>query len=98
MKENTCYYFMVDNLTNLQKGGRLSSAQAILGSVLNIKPILHIEEVVIVPFEKVRTRKKAIARIMRMLEDEAKEKQIIKVVFIHDNNKASAVELRDAFS
>lgn len=98
MKEKTRAYFMVDDLTNLQKGGRLSSAQAILGSVLNIKPILHIVDGVIVPFEKVRTRKKAIKRIMGMLEDAAKEKQLEKVVFIHGNNEKAATELRDAFA
>src|SRR5690625_2058061 len=97
MKSKTRAYFMVDHLTNLQKGGRLSSAQALLGSVLNIKPILHIVDGVIVPFENVRTRKKAIARIMGMLKDDAKEKQIEKVVFIHGNNEDAAAELRDAF-
>ena len=97
MKDRTRAYFMVDDLTNLQKGGRLSSAQKLLGSVLNIKPILHIEEGVIVPFEKVRTRKKAIRRIMSMLEDDATNKKIVKAVFIHGNNEEAAEELRTAF-
>ncbi len=97
MKDKTRAYFMVDDLTNLQKGGRLSSAQKLLGSVLHIKPILHIEEGVITPFEKVRTRKKAIKRIMGMLEEEAQEKKIVKAVFIHGNNEEAAEELRNAF-
>src|SRR5699024_281991 len=77
MKEKTRSYFMIEDLTNLQKGERISSAQKLLGSVLNIKPILHVEEGVIVPFEKVRTRKKAIRRIMGMLEDDAANKKIV---------------------
>src|SRR5699024_1451328 len=62
MKQKTRAYFMVDDLSHLQRGGRLNSAQAILGSVLNIKPILHVVDGLIVPFEKIRTRKKALNR------------------------------------
>jgi len=98
MKARTRAYFMVDDLTNLQKGGRLNSAQAILGSVLNIKPILHIVDGLIVPYEKIRTRKKAIKRIIGMLEDDAKEKELEKVVFIHGNNEKAALKLRDQFA
>ena len=59
MKKTIKAYFMVDDLSNLQKGGRLSGAQAFIGSLLQVKPILHFEDKVIVPFEKVRTRKRA---------------------------------------
>src|SRR5699024_5382451 len=97
MKARTRAYFMVDDLTNLQKGGRLNSAQAILGSVLNIKPVLHIVDGLIVPFEKIRTRKKAIKRIIGMLEEDEETKTIKKVVFIHGNNEKSALKLRDDF-
>lgn len=97
MKARTRAYFMVDELTNLQKGGRLNSAQAILGSVLNIKPVLHIVDGLIVPFEKIRTRKKAIKRIIGMLEEDAENKVVKKVVFIHGNNEKAAIKLRDQF-
>ncbi len=52
-------YFMVHDLNHLRRGGRLSGAQAIFGSLLQIKPILHFEEGQIMPFEKVRTEKKS---------------------------------------
>lgn len=91
-------YFMVDDLTNLQRGGRLSGTQALIGSLLKIKPILHIEDGFILPFEKIRTRKKAINRIMSMLEEDANKGNVSKVVFIHGNDEASAVELRDDFA
>ncbi|HLS66043.1 MAG TPA: DegV family protein [Pseudogracilibacillus sp.] len=97
IKAKTRTYFMVDDLSHLHRGGRLNRAQAILGSVLNIKPILHIEEGLIVPFEKIRTRKKAINRIMSMLEDDSKNKQVARVVFIHANNERAAIELRDQY-
>ncbi|EUJ27930.1 hypothetical protein MFLO_12888 [Listeria floridensis FSL S10-1187] len=58
MKKTMDAYFMVDDLNNLQRGGRLSGAQAMIGSLLQIKPILHFEDLHIVLFEKVRTQKK----------------------------------------
>jgi len=97
IKSKTRSYFMVDDLSHLQRGGRLNSAQAILGSLLNIKPILHIVDGLIVPFEKIRTRKKATRRIMGMLEEDAENKKIVRVVFIHANNEAQATKLRDEF-
>lgn len=97
IKDKVKAYFMVDDLTNLHKGGRLSGAQKLVGSLLKIKPILHIEDGRIVPFEKIRTRQKAIQRIMNMLEKDAKEGKVEKVVFIHGNNESSAVALQETF-
>jgi len=97
MKANTRSYFMVDDLSHLQRGGRLTGAQAILGSLLNIKPILHIVDGVIEPFEKVRTRKRALNRIMKMLEEDVQTKRVKRVVFIHANDETSALSLRDQF-
>lgn len=97
LKVNTRAYFMVDDLSHLQRGGRLNGAQAIIGSLLNIKPILHVVDGLIVPFEKIRTRKKALGRIMSMLEDDIQQKQVKKVVFIHANNETAAQKLRDDF-
>ncbi|MBP1971177.1 DegV family protein with EDD domain [Virgibacillus natechei] len=90
-------YFMVDDLTNLQRGGRLNGAQALVGSILQVKPVLHFVDKVIVPFEKIRTRKKALSRIMGMLEEDASIGKDVKVVFIHANNEQAAVSLQDEF-
>lgn len=97
MKQTLRAYFMVDDLTNLQRGGRLSSAQALIGGLLQIKPILHFEDKVIVPFEKIRTRKKAINRIMGMLDEIAATGKDLKVTFIHGNDEQAAENLRDSF-
>lgn len=90
-------YFMVDDLTNLQRGGRLNGAQALVGSILQVKPVLHFVDKVIVPFEKIRTRKKALSRIIGMLEEDASKGKDVKVVFIHANNEQAAVNLQDEF-
>lgn len=97
MKKTVRAYFMVDDLTNLQRGGRLSNAQAILGSLLQIKPILHFENKLIVPFEKIRTKKKAISRILGLLEEEVAAGKSLRVVFIHGNDRPYAEKLEADF-
>lgn len=96
MKESIRAYFMVDDLSHLQRGGRLNGAQAIVGSLLQVKPVLHFMDKVIVPFEKIRTRKKALNRIIGLLEEDARKGKNIKVVFIHANNEQSAIELKNS--
>ncbi len=60
-------YFLVDTLEYLQKGGRIGKAAAILGNLLNIKPILSVDqEGVIYAVDKVRGRKKAMARVIEL--------------------------------
>jgi DegV family protein with EDD domain len=97
VKKSLHAYFMVDDLTNLQRGGRLSNAQAVLGGLLQIKPVLHFVDKLIVPFEKIRTRKKAINRMMGLVEEEAAKGSDMRVVFIHANDKDAAIELEKEF-
>lgn len=67
MKERSHAYFMVDDLMNLQRGGRLSNGAAVIGSVMKIKPILHFNDKKIVVFEKIRTNNKALRRMEELL-------------------------------
>ncbi len=97
MKTSMRAYFMVDDLSNLQRGGRLNSAQALIGSLLQVKPLLHFVDKVIVPFEKIRTRKKAVKRFMDILESNAQQGEPLKVAFIHAHREKDAEELRDQF-
>ncbi|WP_067727088.1 DegV family protein [Oceanobacillus damuensis] len=97
MKATMRAYFMVDNLENLHRGGRLNGAQALVGSLLQVKPILHFSDKKIVPFEKIRTRKKAISRIVEMLEADAEKGRDLRIAFIHGNDEATAIELRNEF-
>jgi len=83
---------MVDDLSHLQRGGRLSSAQALIGSLLQVKPLLHFEEKVIVPFEKIRTRKKAMKRIVELLEEDVKSGDPYRAAIIHANREEEANE------
>jgi DegV family protein with EDD domain len=55
--------FFVETLEYLQRGGRIGRAQAFLGSLLNVKPVLIVRDGEIHPFERVRTRRKALDRL-----------------------------------
>ncbi|USK69985.1 DegV family protein [Peribacillus asahii] len=90
MKQSMRAYFMVDNLSHLQRGGRLSSAQALIGSLLQVKPVLHFEDKVIVPFEKIRTRKKAMKRIADLLGEAVASGEPYKAVIIHAKREEEA--------
>ena len=69
-----CEYFTVDDLMHLRRGGRLSGVAAVMGSVLNIKPLLRgDEEGKIVAFSKLRGRKKAIAAIAEEYKAKVKD-------------------------
>jgi DegV family protein with EDD domain len=92
MKNSARAYFMVDDLSHLQRGGRLSSAQALIGSLLQVKPLLHFDDKKIVPFEKVRTRKKALNRVVELLAEDANSGGEYRAVVIHANREAEALE------
>lgn len=69
LRQSRKLYFLVDTLEYLQKGGRIGKASAILGTLLNIKPILSIDsEGIIYAVEKVRGRKKAVARMIELFK------------------------------
>lgn len=71
MRRELRLYFVVDTLEYLQKGGRIGKAAAVVGSLLNIKPILTIDdEGGILPVDKVRGQKRALARIAELLEQD----------------------------
>ena len=59
----TTTLFYVDTLEHLRRGGRIGAAQALLGTALSVKPILHVHEGRILPLEKVRTASKGVARL-----------------------------------
>lgn len=61
-------YFLVDTLEYLAKGGRIGGASALLGSVLKIKPILALKDGRVEQFEKERTLKRAINRLVELVK------------------------------
>lgn len=59
----------LDTLDFLQKGGRVGKAQAWLGSILSIKPIISLAEGEVIPLERVRTHAKVVERMYQLLEE-----------------------------
>jgi len=90
MKTKMKAYFVVDDLSHLQRGGRLSSAAAIVGGLLQIKPVLHFENKVIVPFEKIRTKKKALKRVEELLGSDCVKYKRLQATVIHANCEEEA--------
>lgn len=91
-------YFVVDDLQNLVRGGRLSNASAFIGSVLKIKPLLTFDDDSheIVAFEKVRSTKKALARVETLFsEAQAKADYPLRGIVIHGNDPVAAQTWRD---
>jgi DegV family protein with EDD domain len=60
-------YFLVDTLEFLQKGGRIGGAAALIGSVLQVKPILELRAGRVEPLERERTQRKALARLKELV-------------------------------
>ena len=75
--ENSEVYFLVNTLEYLHKGGRIGGASALLGSALDLKPILYMHEGKIESFEKVRTKKKAIRRLIEIGKEKVGDRRPI---------------------
>lgn len=80
----------VESLEYLKRGGRLSNAQALIGSILNIKPIIGLIDGKLLSLDKVRGKKKAIQTIVSQIPENAK-----KISVCHIKNIEEAMALKD---
>lgn len=84
LKDETQLFFVVDDLKNLVKGGRLSSAAGTVGTLLKIKPVLTLEEGLITVYDKIRTQKKALSKIEEILSQDVQTKDYaIQAIVVH---------------
>ena len=68
--QNLCHLFTVEDLKYLQRGGRISKTTALLGTMIGIKPVLHVDEQgKLVPIAKVRGRKQSIQALVKHMEE-----------------------------
>ena len=68
-KRNICHQFTVDDLHHLHRGGRVSKATAILGTMINVKPVLHVDdEGKLISLYNVRGRKKSLQALVSNME------------------------------
>ena len=82
-KLHVCHWFTVDDLNFLKRGGRVSAATALVGTMLSIKPVLHVDdEGHLIPLEKVRGRKKSLKALVDHMEQTATSPVADQTVFI----------------
>ena len=75
--------FVVDTLEYLQKGGRIGGAAALVGTLLKVKPILCLKEGRIEPLDKVRSKRKALVRLMEVVEERVGPGTPVRVAVLH---------------
>jgi DegV family protein with EDD domain len=75
--------FVVETLEFLRRGGRIGGAQALLGTVLNIKPVLGMKDAQIEALERVRTKRAALDRMVEIVTERVGEKNPIRLATAH---------------
>jgi DegV family protein with EDD domain len=85
LHEYTGVYFAVDTLEFLHRGGRIGGAQRFLGTMLNMKPILAIQDGRVEGIERIRTKSKAHDRVLEMVVEKTKGKTPIRLATLHAN-------------
>lgn len=84
--QKTGVYFVLSTLEFLHRGGRIGGAQAFMGTMLNLKPILELKDGRIEPVERVRTLSKAVDRLLDLVEARiANEPGPIRLCAVHAN-------------
>ena len=79
VRDRSHILFTVDTLEYLRRGGRIGGAQAMLGSMLSIKPVITVKDGAVEPAGKVRTRSKA----LRFVVDRVKERPVQSLCVVH---------------
>ncbi len=95
-KLNLCHWFTVDDLHYLHKGGRVSSAVAIIGSMLNIKPILHVDDDGhLILMKKARGRQKSLDMLVSKIQEDGIDLENQIVFISHGDCKDEAQYVAD---
>lgn len=85
-KGKVCHWFTVDDLHQLKRGGRISGATALIGTMLNIKPVLHVDnEGKLINMTKARGRNGAIQALVDQMEKAAIEPEKQTIFISHGN-------------
>jgi DegV family protein with EDD domain len=88
------HIFTVDDLEFLARGGRISKTSAFVGGLLNIKPLLHVEDGKLIPLEKIRGRKKVFKRMLELMEERGVDLQKQMIGISHGDDEEAALELK----
>ncbi|SDM58697.1 EDD domain protein, DegV family [Fictibacillus solisalsi] len=93
-KNHTEHIFTVDDLEYLLRGGRVSKTQAMMGSLLKIKPVLHMKDGKLFPIEKIRGKKKVFGRMIELMKERGTDwgDQIIGISHADDQEAANSLK------
>lgn len=94
LKKRIYTFFMVNTLEYLEKGGRIGKAQALLGNLLSIKPVLALEEGIVVPVKKARGRNKGLKSILSLAEEKFENNEV-NIAVMHANISHEADKLEE---
>jgi len=97
-REHTGVYFAVDTLEFLHRGGRIGGAQRFLGTALNMKPVLAVKDGRVEAVERIRTKSKALERVLELVVDDTQGKTPIHLATLHASAEAEAIELLEKAS
>jgi DegV family protein with EDD domain len=94
-RDHVGVYFAVDTLEFLHRGGRIGGAQRFIGSALNLKPILALKDGRVEAEDRVRTKSKALDRVLELVAAQVKGKTNIRLATVHANAESEAQQLLD---
>lgn len=94
-RDHTGVYLTVDTLEFLHRGGRIGGAQRFLGTALNLKPILMVDGGRVEPVERVRTRSKALDRVVELVAEKCAGKPPVRIATLHADAEVDAKALLD---
>jgi DegV family protein with EDD domain len=92
-RAHTGIYFVVDTLEFLHRGGRIGGAQRFLGTALNLKPILAIQDGKVEALERIRTKGKAVERLIDIVVEQTAGKRPVRLAALHANAAEEAKAL-----
>jgi DegV family protein with EDD domain len=94
-RSSTGIYFVVDTLEFLHRGGRIGGAQRLLGTALNLKPILALQDGKVEAMERIRTKTKAVDRLIEIVHEQTSGKGSLRIASLHANVPGEGQALLD---
>lgn len=97
-RDHTGVYFAVDTLEFLHRGGRIGGAQRFLGTALNMKPVLAVQDGRVEAVERIRTKSKALERVLELVVENTQGKTPIRLATLHASAEEEAKALLEKAS
>ena len=90
---STGIYFVVETLEFLHRGGRIGGAARLLGTALNLKPILALQDGKVEAIERIRTKSKAVERLIQIIAEQTAGKAPVRLAVLHANVPAEGQDI-----